>query len=113
MGKIMKRSLSCLRIAGVVKRSNTTDCKSVGIRLRRFESYPQYQVKKPHRKVWLFYVSCSYIWSWGVVTSRLPALAREPSDEDGYAHNHDSCPYEEHSHGFDQKAEDASKKADE
>jgi hypothetical protein len=48
-----------------------------------------------------------------VVTSRLPALAREPSDEDGYAHNHDSCPYEERSHGFDQKAEDTSKKADE
>lgn len=32
--------------AGVVERSNTTDCKSVGIRLRRFESYPQYQVKR-------------------------------------------------------------------
>lgn len=48
-----------------------------------------------------------------MVTYRLPALAREPSDEDGYDHNHDSCPHEEHSHGFDQKAEDASKKADE
>ena len=32
--------------AEVVKRSNTTDCKSVGIRLRRFESCPLYQVKK-------------------------------------------------------------------
>lgn len=30
-----------------MKRSNTTDCKSVGIRLRRFESYPQYHSKKP------------------------------------------------------------------
>src|SRR3989344_3874321 len=28
--------------AGVVKRSNTTDCKSVGIRLRGFESLPQH-----------------------------------------------------------------------
>ncbi len=33
--------------AGLVKRSNTTDCKSVGIRLRRFESYTLHQKTNP------------------------------------------------------------------
>lgn len=32
--------------AGVVKRSNTADCKSVGIRLRGFESLPPHQPRK-------------------------------------------------------------------
>lgn len=45
MVKTMMYSLFCYGYAGVVERSNTTDCKSVGFRLRRFESYPQYQLK--------------------------------------------------------------------
>lgn len=34
-------------LAGIVKRSNTTDCKSVGNSLRRFESFSQHQIKIP------------------------------------------------------------------
>jgi hypothetical protein len=72
MVKTMSVVVLLWKFAGVVKRSNTTDCKSVGIRLRRFESYPQYHMKKRSSKAISFSLAgISFeLYSWPTPINR-------------------------------------------
>ena len=74
--KIEKCFMQSIKRAGLVKRSNTADCKSAGLCLRRFESYTLHQTRAQHNAGFLFGMGIVILYYEGKSVKRTPSLVR-------------------------------------